>query len=176
MEMEIKARAPKGVESRIRKLGASFKGVLRQRDIYFNHPCRDFGITDEAVRIRYEDGRIYMGYKGPKIGKTGKIREEVEFAIEDGKKAERLLEKAGFVRYGEVSKTRSIYSLGSVNICVDSVKGLGSFVEVEIVGEYASDSIRALEDIQKELGLKSIRESYLEMLMHQKYISSSGSD
>ena len=176
MEMEIKARAPEGVESRIKELGASFDRAVKQRDIYFNHPCRDFGVTDEALRIRYEDGRAYMTYKGPKIGEKGKVREELEFAVEDGEKAESLLEKSGFVRYGEVSKTRRIYLLDSVSICVDSVEGLGTFVEVEILGENEPEAIGVLEDIRKKLGLRSIRESYLEMLMHQKYISSSDPD
>ena len=54
LEIEVKAELDdrRRVESELRHLGARARGERRQVDLYFAHPCRDFGKTDEALRLR----------------------------------------------------------------------------------------------------------------------------
>jgi adenylate cyclase class 2 len=52
-----------------------------QCDEYFNHPCRDFGQTDEAFRIRSCNGQTKLTYKGPRLDTVTKTREELELEI-----------------------------------------------------------------------------------------------
>ncbi len=166
MEIEIKARAPDNIRKALEELGATRYETIAQRDIYFNHPERDFEETDEALRIRYEGERTFITYKGPKADKETKTREEIEFSIEDGKKAESMLEKLGFRKSGEVSKKREIYILEGIRICLDDVEKLGFFVEIETEGENTEENRKKLFDIGNRLGLENyIRKSYLEMIL-----------
>ena len=51
LEVEIKAKIKiKEIKEILDKLGAKFIKEEKQRDIYFSHPLRDFGKTDEAFR------------------------------------------------------------------------------------------------------------------------------
>ena len=70
------------VERILLERGATLSKDCDQVDEYFNHPCRDFAVTDEALRLRKDpDGK--MTYKGPKLDRTTKTREEIEMDIDD---------------------------------------------------------------------------------------------
>ncbi len=167
MEIEIKSRVRDFalIKRRLSGLGAEYLGEVNQKDIYFNHPSRDFESTDEALRIRYSDERTFMAYKGPKLDKKTKSREEIELEISDGEKAEKILERLGFRKAGTVSKVRERYLLDNTEIAMDDVHGLGLFVELEIIGRYTKENIGKLFDTAQKLGLDEfIQESYLELL------------
>ena len=86
---------------------------MHEHDIYYNAPHRDFGQTDEAVRVRYTDDHAVVTYKGPKIKKFGlKAREELNFAVESGKTFETMLDRLGFTRTLEVNKWRETLQAG----------------------------------------------------------------
>lgn len=168
MEVEIKSRADDffRIRRKLSDMGAEYLGKVRQRDIYFNHPSRDFIETDEALRIRYSDERTFITYKGPRMDRKTKSREEIEFEISSGHAAEKILERLGFKRSGEVSKLRENYSIDNMQISLDDVESLGRFVEIEIKGEHNEENIEKLFTIAKKLGLKEfITESYLEMVL-----------
>ncbi len=167
MEVEIKARIenPDEIRRTLKSMGARFEGKVRQKDIYFNHPCRDFASTDEALRIRIS-GDVRITYKGPKVDSETKSREEIEFGVESAEKAMDMLKRLGFVEAGIVEKVRETYSLNGVEISIDSVVGLGHFIELEIQGENTEENRERLFSLGKELGLRDyIRESYLEMIL-----------
>ena len=168
MEMEIKAKVSDfdGIKDILRDIGAEYTGKKEQRDIYFNHPCRDFAETDEAVRVRIED-HAYITYKGPKIDEKTKSREEVELRVEDEKKAAEFLKKLGFRKAGEVKKIRETYSYHNIEISLDTVEGLGLFVEIEIQG--SEKDVEKLFEMGEKLGLEEyVRDSYLELLLKLK--------
>ena len=68
LEIEIKVRVPDLVPVRERILlgHAGTPVKVHERDIYYNAPHRDFGITDEALRLRYAGGSCTLTYKGKK--------------------------------------------------------------------------------------------------------------
>ena len=171
LEVELKVRVPSldPVRKRLTEQNAEFLGKLHEHDIYYNAPHRDFGVTDEAVRVRYTDDRAVVTYKGPKIKMFGlKAREELNFAVESGTAFETMLVRLGFTRTTEVNKWRENYKLGTAVISLDTVEELGTFAEIEVIAENEADNPTAMiEKIAKEIGAdgEPILASYLELLL-----------
>lgn len=167
LEIEIKTRSDDNarVERWLLERGATPLGEEEQVDEYFNHPCRDFAVTDEALRLRKDSaGRIT--YKGPKIDRHTKTREEIEMEIGDLEKMTAILARLGFRSVAKVRKKRKEYVIEGVTVSLDSVEGLGDFVELEIQGEDAIEGGSRLEKLRDRIGLVgSERRSYLEMLI-----------
>ena len=164
MEVEIKARANENSLDFVRKhMGRP--EILHQRDIYYEHPCKSYAESDEAVRIRHQNGKIFLTYKGPKIDSTTKTREEIEFPVPED--AELFLEKLGFVRKAEVIKERRLYHYEGMEVCVDHVRGLGVFIEIEKQGDPDVERPEVLA-LARRMGLEEfITLSYMEMLIEQ---------
>jgi len=164
------------VEGLLNQLGAVAGEIHRQVDQYFAHPSRDFATTDEALRIRETDNATYrVTYKGPKLDATTKTRRELELPIGEQEAAagfRELLVALGFEPNRIVAKTRRVYHLDwrthRVEIAVDAVDNLGTFVELEISAVEAQlDNARdALLTLAEQLSLtESERRSYLELLI-----------
>src|SRR5512136_278290 len=116
LEYELKVRISSLDPVRKQLIGhnAQFYGRLHERDIYYNAPHRDFGVTDEAIRVRYTNDHAVVTYKGPKIKKFGlKAREELNFAVESGETFETMLDRLGFSKTLEVNKWRETYKVGT---------------------------------------------------------------
>lgn len=180
------------IESRLLALGAASRGSVSQLDRYFNHPCRDFAHTDEAVRLRQVAERVELTYKGPRVDAVTKTRREhsLPLAAPDTFGGPRstveawtgLLVSLGFRVVAEVSKDRTVFSIDrgslAVEIAIDTVAGLGAFVELELLAEEAGlDAARdCLRDLARELGLTaSERRSYLELLLEGRGGEAGGS-
>lgn len=135
-EVELKVRADHPVvRERLDALGATHRRTVRQVDAYFDAPHREFGETDEALRLRREsDGAgetALLTYKGPLVEAGSKTREEHETAVADGDEARAIAEALGFTVAATVAKDREIYALDGYTVALDAVDGLGEFVEVE---------------------------------------------
>ena len=168
IEVESKYRSP-GNE-RVRKTLSSLNAKMLYdglvEDFYFAHPDRDFGLTDEALRLRKLEGAVELTYKGPRMrdGAT-KAREEVTCGIEDPLEMRRILERLGFVERFVIRKQRSSYLLDKLRVEVDDVEGLGEFVELELITEEPKRAHGLLEMARKELGLEQPESrTYFEML------------
>lgn len=173
IEVEVKVRADHSkVRSILKNIGATKIGVEIQSDSYFAAPYRDFAKTDEALRIRSLDGQAVLTYKGPKLDKLSKTREELETPVDEVAMAG-ILHALGFSEAGIVRKKREVFRAGEITVCLDAVEGLGEFLEVEIVAENEKDlevSRGKLFEFLKQFdaGEKdSIRTSYLEMVLEQ---------
>jgi adenylate cyclase class 2 len=168
--LEIEVKAPAGdladVERRLKAMHADGPHVEEQVDTYFAHPSKDFGHTDEALRLRRQGGRAILTYKGPKIDKTTKTREEIEVEVADPDAVAAILKKVGFGVAMEVRKVRSEYLLADAVVCLDRVAGLGDYVEVEYRAQDLEKGKARVVEIMAALGLHgSERRSYLELLM-----------
>jgi adenylate cyclase class 2 len=168
LEIEVKAPARdlREVEERLRAMKADGPHVEEQVDTYFAHPCRDFGKTDEAVRLRRQGKRSILTYKGPKIDSGSKTREEIEVDVPDPEAMATILERIGFTKVIEVRKVRAEYSLADALVCLDRVAGLGDYVEVEYKTQELERGKARVAEIMRSLGLSgNERRSYLELLM-----------
>lgn len=169
IEVEAKYRSPGNdkVERALARLGAKkvFSGIME--DTYFVHPTRDFGRTDEALRLRKMEGRAELTYKGPRLpSATCKSREEITLRVDDPLAAQRIVERLGFREGPTVTKRRESYIYDKLRIELDSVDGLGEFVELEVLTESPERTQMLLESATKELGLDDPeRLTYLELLL-----------
>jgi adenylate cyclase, class 2 len=166
LEIEIKSycddHAP--VAAKLGTMGARHVWTGKEQDLYLNHPARDFKMTDEALRLRQARGRVILTYKGPKLGTAAKTRREEEVVVEDYDQALLILKLLGFVEFGSVTKERAIYALGETEICMDTVEGVGRFVEIEMKGTDRERIEGELFRLAGELGLDRFeRRSYLEL-------------
>ena len=158
------------------RLGAARQSSVEQRDLYFNHPTRNFARTDEALRIRVAGESTFLTYKGPLLDSRTKTRHEIELPVgrspADADQLSELLRQLEFRKVRTVAKTRVPWFLHwenhSAEIVLDNVAGLGLFLELEILTDAASldetrDSILRLAE---HLGLKHPeRRSYLRLLL-----------
>lgn len=173
IEIEVKASVedPKQMERAIIGIGATPIGIENQADTYYNVPYRDFGRTDEALRIRVQDGVSFLTYKGPKIDKKSKTRQEFEVEINDSNTMGNILSVLGFYPVATIVKKRKNFRLGDFFIALDAVRNLGDFIEVEISVKNTKNYEEKVESIFKfmeNLGINrdsSIRKSYLEMML-----------
>jgi adenylate cyclase class 2 len=150
------------LEVALARLGATWHGTAEQVDRYFNHPGRDFAVTDEALRLRRTDDTLAVTWKGPRLDATAKTRREIELPLADAAvpaaagaetvvpvaaradgavsasldRWTELLEALGFRQVREVAKRRRRATVGwegaAIEVAVDRVAGLGDFVELEL--------------------------------------------
>ncbi len=158
-------------------LGIRWLGCVRQQDHYFNHPCRDFAQSDEALRLRCQGEQVVLAYKGPKLDPQTKTRVEIEVPLAAGgepalQQAQALLHALGFRPVAVVSKQRRRgeleYQGQRVQVAWDQVERLGEFLELEIAcrEEQAPGARELVLKLARELPLgQSIRKSYLELLL-----------
>lgn len=167
LEIEIKAYCNDidHVKVKLSALGAVYIKTERESDRYFNHPAKDFRETDEALRLRTVDNTTILTYKGPKVSKTSKARIEKEVVVQNDEETGAILSLLGFRKSGYVIKERDYFTLDDITICLDKVKGLGSFVELEKKGSDLENIESDLFKLAEELELNRFeRRSYLELL------------
>jgi len=180
VEIELKFRSSDwgAVLGKLATFGAEAKPVREDVDHYFNAPDRDFGQTDEVVRLRIMGERNCLTYKGPKAKAAVKTRREIEIDLRDGQlsatQAVCFLTALGYRPTAVVSKTRQVYTFDRdgfhIEICFDDAGAIGKFVEVEIVAttDRADEARTKVAEIAAELGLTEIEHrSYLRMLLEQ---------
>ena len=169
LEVEVKHRADHFlVRQRLKALGFSLVSRQEEVDLYFQHPCRDFAATDEALRVRIVGGRAYVTYKGPRMGAGAKTR--VEISAEAGLDVVEVFRRLGFVPVAEIRKKREYYTGGGFSVLLDWVDGLGEFVEVEKVVAEEGEVPQAVEEVRRlaaALGLgEEVKETYLELFFN----------
>ena len=189
-EVELKYRVADvpEVEAALERLGASWHGTTEQVDRYFNHPSRDFAVTDEALRLRSTAVGVAITWKGPRLDATAKTRHEIELPLALAAvpaatetlaavpatldRWTGLLEALGFRRVREVVKRRRLATVAwegaVIEVALDHVATLGDFVELELQAESAGIAVAAarIESLARELGCTNPeRRSYLEMLL-----------
>jgi adenylate cyclase class 2 len=168
-ELKAKIEAIAPIREALLAREARCDGLREEHDRYYNHPCRDFGVTDEALRVRRVGTETVVTYKGAKLaGTVLKAREELNLLIDEGESFEVLLDRLGFRLTALVHKRRELWSLDGASIALDEVDELGTYAEVEVLGEagdpMAEDRVRTLAS---SLGItgEPITASYLELLL-----------
>jgi adenylate cyclase class 2 len=172
IEAEAKYRSPGNdkVEKSLARLGAKKISEGTIEDVYFAHPAKDFGRTDEALRLRKKHDSAELTYKGPRM-KSDKIKAREEISVDVGSQlaAQRIIERLGFTEIGVVRKMRKSYIYDKMRVDIDDVEGLGEFVELEILTESPERSEQLFETAVKELSLENLESrTYLEMKSSQK--------
>jgi adenylate cyclase class 2 len=177
-EVEMKFPVPElaAIEGRLAELGAAISAAQTEIDVYFAHPARDFARTDEALRVRRKGRANFLTYKGPKVDAVTKTRHEIDLPLppeeETAQQWMRLLEALGFTIAGEVRKSRRKAHVAwqgrRVEVSLDEVEHLGTFVELELVVDSADAEAAktCIASLAGQLKLAaSERRSYLELVL-----------
>jgi ADP-ribose pyrophosphatase len=138
--IEIKARCPDPDRAReaARHLGASFQGHLLQTDTFYH-------ARSGRVKLRqFGDGTAELILYQRAFGSAPRPSEYVVLPVAEPAGAGALLEAAFGVQV-VVRKKRELWLLDNVRIHLDSVEGLGSFLELEAVvdGAHPEDACHA---------------------------------
>jgi len=167
LELEMKAKIDKYTKGRIDQIlrKAELLEEKVEEDTYFSSPIRDFKETDEALRKRYSGGNTILTYKGPKLDKISKSREEIEAFVSGD--IEQILQKLGYKKILNVRKKRKVYLYKDYTVSIDDVENLGEYIEIELKSENLQD-IKRIENLFEVLFLESERRSYLELLLLEK--------
>ncbi len=178
VELKFPLQSPQDVLSQLEAFGAEQQAPLEQRDVYFAHPNRNFAETDEALRVRCVGDENCITYKGPIVDSRTKTRREIEIPFQDGELAADqladLLKALGFEPVRAVIKTRIPFQLicegREVDLALDEVTGLGSFLEIETIADQSTldEAQRCIIRLAERLRLKNPeRRSYLCMLLQK---------
>ena len=119
------------VRAFLKSTGARFGGIDEQTDVYFK--------TNNG-RLKLRKGTIegaLVFYKRENI-KGVKISEYTLYESKDPEQLESILRETLGVLV-EVVKTREMYFIDNVKFNIDSVQGLGEFVEIEAMTENRDD-------------------------------------
>ncbi len=177
IELKFPVHDPQALMQGLAKLGYLPGQTKVEVDHYYNAPDRDFAQTDEALRLRQSGEQCWLTYKGPKQGKRGKTRVEIEIPQVSGTEAQlhQLLQKLGYRPTATVRKQRTYFHkphgadpLITPMITLDEVDRVGTFVEIEL--QAPAQDVAHLQEVvwrwAQSLHLeKEERRSYLELLL-----------
>lgn len=182
IEVEIKLEIPdrdRLIEA-LHSAGFRPGDVVSESDIYYTSRHHDFEKLDEALRIRSICNRItgerfsVVTFKGAKTDSRSMTRKELETEVGDPKIAREILERIGFTPVPAVEKERRHFHKQRITACVDRVKNLGEYLELEKIvdtEEEKTEALQELEDVLQKLGYSmenTTRTSYLSMLMKRE--------
>jgi homotetrameric cytidine deaminase len=162
--IELKALDPDPARSLAicREIGAEDRGVLRQRDTYFR-------ARSGRLKLREEEGTgaVLIQYDRPDAAAARESRYRLT-RVEDPDDLRASLD-AALGTLVVVDKERHLFLWDGVRIHLDTVQGLGSFVELEGVAPPESDLGPEQEKVarlQRELGIEEVlTDSYSDRLL-----------
>ncbi len=127
---------------------AIFVKESRELDIYYNIPNRNFLEKDpvnERLRLRKSDKWCAITYKN--WHEDEPVCDEYEEQVQDIENMEKIFDAINITEIVRVDKTRKVWEYKWYTICVDSVVGLGDFIELESVQEWDYDLAQVKEDL-----------------------------
>lgn len=162
INLEIKVALPSHtkVKSILREIGAEFKGILSQKDIYFKSPSCLL-----KMRIIQNDRIELIKYNRVESGDTRWSNYEV--ILLSGKKVPGFFDNI-LKTETVVEKKRELWLYDNTRIHLDKVKGLGYFLELEtLVLNGKKDAQKRFDYMVKVLKLdfdNQIRSSYRNLM------------
>ncbi|HOJ98564.1 MAG TPA: class IV adenylate cyclase [Termitinemataceae bacterium] len=92
-------------------------------------------VLGSGIRIRRDGAFCYVTFKQKEVRQGTEVNQEVEFSVSDQQAFERLLEALGFTVWIRKHKQGQAWQWENITIELCQVKGLGTFVELEILLE-----------------------------------------
>ena len=133
VEREIKLRFQSASAAREAIVSAGARPLRARRlqsDVILDRrgaPLRDAGCV---LRVRIEEERAFLTFKGTPQPSTMKLREELETAVGDGPLVIAVFERLGYSVSFRYEKYREEFTLADATIAVDDTP-IGTFVEIE---------------------------------------------
>lgn len=158
VEIQVVLKNPEEVELKLREVARFVKEKI-QKDEYFTPVHENFFSLDIPVkylRVRHEDGKNELAYlflhlnEDKFLSKT----DEYEVKLDNPEMMSIILKKLDMENKVTVTKNGKTFHYGDFEVCLDYIKELGYFIEIEakkIVGSIDETRKRCFE-ILSDLG------------------------
>lgn len=132
IEVKIRSGKPDKLKEKLVEIGAELvKNRYREENTLYDYPSRNLFGQHRALRLRTENKKAYLTYKGPpQKSRKFKIREEYETEVKNVKQTKKILKELGFIPTFRYQKYRTVYRIKKLKICLDETT-IGNFVELE---------------------------------------------
>jgi adenylate cyclase class 2 len=163
IEREIKLKYDTAEEARalIVALGATpLHGRRLQEDALLDTDDEQLRRRRCVLRVRTENGKSRLTFKGPVQPAQMKVRDEVETLVGDGEVLLRVLEELGLHVWFRYEKFREEFCHEDVIVAIDETP-VGVFVEIEGSERGITDAALALGRTERDYVLDSYRGLFL---------------
>lgn len=140
-EIEVKAKLKdrEKVIKHLKDLGAEFYETKYQKDTaYWPNDIKDLSthvLGRNFLRIREQEvggkKKIIFTLKQPQTNQTDCIEHEIKIEENDTPSMKSIISFLGYYKYVTIEKTRLTAKLNDIEVCIDDVVGLGSYIELE---------------------------------------------
>ena len=134
MEIEMRFKTKEDTKNNLEKIGAKHITTVKQDDTYYK-----FSLDKErriVIRIRRDhEGKEKLTFKGSSKDKEDIAWQEWEHNIQKADVLNNLFLSNGLEIVCRINKKRDTYKKDGLEINLDEIDGLGTFVEVEVQTE-----------------------------------------
>jgi adenylate cyclase, class 2 len=165
MEIEAKVRIKdvEAIKLELRKLGAIFSHVEIQEDHYFK---KEGAISQEGafpLRLRKTPISSELAFKD--LTDVDGAWIEHETRVDDHESTSKIITSIGYVKGFEIHKEREHGKIGDINICLDTIRDLGTFLELEVISDDVAASKKKIISLLTKLGFSE------EKIIHRGYMT-----
>jgi adenylate cyclase class 2 len=174
LEREVKLRfaSPEDARTAIMNAGATPLRCRRlQEDALLDTEDESLRRQGCVLRIRTENGKSLLTFKGPVQPGTMKVRDEHETVVGDGAVLQHVLEQLGLHVWFRYEKYREEYAAEDVTIALDETP-VGTFVEIE----GSEQGIRTMTERLGRSASEFILDSYRSLFVKHRHASGSAGE
>jgi adenylate cyclase class 2 len=164
LEREVKLRFTSADDARARILSSGatpLRGRRLQEDSLLDTTDNVLFQRRSALRVRSENGKSLLTFKGPVQPSTMKLREEHETVVADGEVLVTILNELGWHVWFRYEKYREEFAAADVVIAIDETP-IGVFVEIEGSEDHIQDAVASLGRGPDDYVTASYRSLYLD--------------
>ncbi|MFH1656716.1 MAG: class IV adenylate cyclase [Candidatus Nealsonbacteria bacterium] len=168
IEIKVKIDSFESIRKNLSNFGKVVKSI-KQIDEYYV-PChRDFFAQKpkpvEWLRIRTNPDKVVFEYDKSFNKEDGSqdYADEYETEISQPDELRKMLEFLDFKKVITIDKKREYWDCGNIEVCLDDVKDLGLFIEVEAKGDF-EDTQKAREECERffdKIGINDYKERHI---------------
>ena len=157
-EIELKFQVDnlEKIKQHLLNLDCEFSKDIIQKDVIYVPDINDTSNAEGKIFIRIrsvnDKSELTLKQQSKKIMQS----KEIEFEVSDFNSASDFLETIGLTKWVTVEKKRITTKYKDFNICIDDVKRLGQFIEIEVLTneEHQTDYYETkIIELAKELGI-----------------------
>lgn len=171
IEVEIKVKIDnlEEIKQKLSKIGNLVKSI-NQIDDYYVPAHKDFfsrkPYTNEWLRIRNNPDKVIFEYDrsiNQADDGSQEYAEEYETEVSHPENLRKILEFLDFKKSVTVNKKREYWMCGDIEVALDEVKDLGSFIEAEAKGDFKDTKDARLSCIKflEDLGIKDVEKNQI---------------
>ena len=167
---EYSPRKLTALRRRLRGLGARVTEGKIQVDTYYSPPHETFLGKSKFLRLRVTRARgvvkASFEYHVP-FGRYAAREHEVK--IDDWQTMRHILRSLGFKQEMQVIKKREEWQWSQIEIEIDQVRGLGTFIELEVMGKTQTAALKLIDKLAVQLEFQPSQQviGYFKLLMRK---------